>query len=75
MALVRDLYQGRDMARIISFVMTIFTLVPAVAPLIEAGRVFARNRVAVASTLAQVPRPASLFCAFVLGPADLFPDV
>lgn len=33
-ALVRDLYQGRQMARIMSFVMMIFTLVPAMAPLI-----------------------------------------
>lgn len=111
MALVRDLYKGRAMARIVSFVMTVFTLVPAVAPLIgqgviwvagwramfllfmafqaaimlwlalrqpetlppehrrplavaplmQAGRVFASNRVAVASTLAQVLSSASLF--------------
>ncbi len=33
-AMVRDLYQGRDMARILSFVMIIFTLVPAMAPLL-----------------------------------------
>ncbi|WP_435258922.1 multidrug effflux MFS transporter [Thioclava sp. FR2] len=32
LALVRDLYRGRDMARIVSFAMMIFTLVPAVAP-------------------------------------------
>lgn len=31
-ALVRDLYSGRDMARIMSFVMLIFALVPALAP-------------------------------------------
>ncbi|MTH77367.1 multidrug effflux MFS transporter [Paracoccus aestuariivivens] len=31
-ALVRDLYQGREMARITSFVMMIFILVPAIAP-------------------------------------------
>lgn len=31
-AIVRDLYSGREMARIISFVMMIFTLVPAIAP-------------------------------------------
>ena len=35
-ALVRDLYAGRMMARVISFSMTVFTLVPAVAPLIGA---------------------------------------
>jgi len=33
-ALVRDLYAGRQMARIMSFVMMVFTLVPAMAPLI-----------------------------------------
>lgn len=31
-ALVRDLYSGRQMARVISFGMTIFTLFPAIAP-------------------------------------------
>jgi DHA1 family bicyclomycin/chloramphenicol resistance-like MFS transporter len=111
MALVRDLYKGRAMAQIVSFVMTVFTLVPAVAPMIgqgviwvagwravfllfmafqaaimlwfvlrqpetlpvdrrrklaaaplmQAGRVFLTNRVAVASTLAQVLSSASLF--------------
>jgi MFS transporter, DHA1 family, multidrug resistance protein len=35
-AMVRDLYKGRDMARIMSFIMTIFTLVPALAPLLGA---------------------------------------
>ena len=33
MAMVRDLYSGTTMARILSFVMMIFTLVPALAPL------------------------------------------
>jgi len=37
MAMVRDLYSGRDMARLISFVMIVFTLVPAIAPTIGAG--------------------------------------
>ncbi|GAB4260753.1 MAG: multidrug effflux MFS transporter [Pararhodobacter sp.] len=36
-AMVRDLYAGRMMARVISFSMTIFTLVPAIAPLMGAG--------------------------------------
>jgi DHA1 family bicyclomycin/chloramphenicol resistance-like MFS transporter len=31
-ALVRDRYEGREMARVMSFVMTIFILVPVVAP-------------------------------------------
>lgn len=31
-ALVRDLYQGREMARISSFIMMVFILVPALAP-------------------------------------------
>lgn len=34
MALVRDIYQGRDMARIMSFVMAVFALVPALAPIL-----------------------------------------
>ncbi|MFP4303921.1 MAG: multidrug effflux MFS transporter [Rhodosalinus sp.] len=38
-AIVRDLYAGRRMAQIMSFVMMVFTLVPAVAPLIGAGMI------------------------------------
>ncbi|KJZ20177.1 multidrug effflux MFS transporter [Loktanella sp. S4079] len=34
MALVRDLYSGREMARIMSFVMIVFSIVPALAPTI-----------------------------------------
>ncbi|MBU9698409.1 multidrug effflux MFS transporter [Rhodobacteraceae bacterium HSP-20] len=37
LALVRDLYKGREMARVVSFAMMIFTLVPAVAPFIGQG--------------------------------------
>lgn len=33
MALMRDLYKGREMAKIMSFVMMVFMVVPAVAPL------------------------------------------
>ncbi len=33
LAMVRDLYKGRDMARIMSFTMMFFILVPAVAPM------------------------------------------
>jgi len=36
-AMVRDLFAGRVMARVMSFAMTLFVLVPAVAPLIGAG--------------------------------------
>lgn len=36
-AIIRDLYAGREMARLVSFVMMIFTLAPAVAPLAGAG--------------------------------------
>ncbi len=32
LAIVRDLFSGRDMARIMSFVMMVFTIVPAIAP-------------------------------------------
>lgn len=34
MAVVRDLYMGRGMAQIVSLIMIIFTLVPAIAPLL-----------------------------------------
>jgi DHA1 family bicyclomycin/chloramphenicol resistance-like MFS transporter len=34
MAIVRDLYGGREMARILSFIMLVFMLMPAVAPLV-----------------------------------------
>ncbi len=37
LAIIRDLYSGRVMARIISIAMMIFTLVPAVAPMLGAG--------------------------------------
>lgn len=37
LAMVRDLYKGREMARVVSFAMMIFTLVPAVAPLLGTG--------------------------------------
>jgi DHA1 family bicyclomycin/chloramphenicol resistance-like MFS transporter len=37
LAIIRDLYSGREMARIVSFVMMVFTLAPAVAPLIGSG--------------------------------------
>ena len=36
-AMVRDMFKGREMARIMSFAMMIFTLVPAVAPLMGQG--------------------------------------
>ena len=37
MAMVRDLYKGREMARIVSFVMMVFMVVPALAPLMGQG--------------------------------------
>lgn len=36
-AMIRDLFRGREMARIMSFVMMIFTVVPALAPLMGQG--------------------------------------
>lgn len=36
MALIRDLYEGRDMARISSFVMMVFITIPALAPSVGA---------------------------------------
>ncbi len=37
LAIIRDLYAGRGMARIMSFVMIVFTTVPAIAPSLGAG--------------------------------------
>jgi DHA1 family bicyclomycin/chloramphenicol resistance-like MFS transporter len=42
-AMIRDLYAGRGMARITSFVMAVFTLVPAVAPLMGAAIIAATD--------------------------------
>ena len=42
-AVVRDQYAGREMARILSFVMTIFILVPIVAPLLGQGILYVGN--------------------------------
>ncbi|MDM7930999.1 MFS transporter [Tabrizicola sp.] len=36
-AMVRDMFSGREMARILSFVMMIFTIIPAIAPLMGQG--------------------------------------
>jgi DHA1 family bicyclomycin/chloramphenicol resistance-like MFS transporter len=33
-AIVRDLFGGREMARLMSFIMLVFTLIPAIAPLL-----------------------------------------
>ncbi len=40
MALIRDRYEGREMARIMSFIMTVFIFVPAVAPAFGEGMLF-----------------------------------
>lgn len=37
LAIVRDLFSGREMARIVSFIMIVFTIVPALAPLLGSG--------------------------------------
>ncbi|MFI0396889.1 MFS transporter [Paracoccus jiaweipingae] len=40
LALVRDLYAGREMARITSFVMMVFIMIPALAPSLGAGMIW-----------------------------------
>lgn len=37
LAMIRDLFSGREMARLMSFVMMVFTAVPAIAPLMGQG--------------------------------------
>ena len=39
-ALIRDLYEGRMMARVMSFIMSVFIFVPAVAPALGEGILF-----------------------------------
>lgn len=41
MAIIRDRFSGREMAQVTSFVIMIFTLVPALAPTIGAGLIWA----------------------------------
>lgn len=36
-AMIRDLFKGRDMAQVMSVIMTIFMIVPAIAPLLGQG--------------------------------------
>ncbi|MEJ2753442.1 MAG: multidrug effflux MFS transporter, partial [Chloroflexota bacterium] len=40
LALVRDRYEGRDMAQVMSFVMTVFILVPMIAPTLGQALLF-----------------------------------
>ncbi|MEL6168530.1 MAG: multidrug effflux MFS transporter [Pseudomonadota bacterium] len=40
-AIIRDLYGGRTMAQLMSFVMMVFTLIPAFAPTLGAGLIWA----------------------------------
>lgn len=42
-AMVRDLYAGRAMARVMSIIMTLFVLVPAIAPSVGAGIIWLSN--------------------------------
>lgn len=42
-AMVRDLHEGRRMARVMSIIMTLFVLVPALAPMIGAGIIWLAN--------------------------------
>ena len=40
MAIIRDLYKGRDMARVMSFIMTIFIIIPVLAPSVGQALLF-----------------------------------
>ena len=42
-ALIRDQFEGRAMARVMSFIMAVFILVPVVAPAVGQGILFAAN--------------------------------
>lgn len=60
LALVRDLYEGREMARISSFVMMIFIMIPAVAPTLGAGS--SRSRTGTGCSWHSSPSRLSVRC-------------
>ena len=73
LAIVRDLYQGREMARVMSFCMMVFTVVPAIAPLIGAGIVWLAGWRAIFAAFVLF----SLTCTFWLAlrqPETLMPE-
>ena len=52
LALIRDQYEGRSMARVMSFVMTIFILVPVIAPTLGQAILMVANWRAIFAVLA-----------------------
>lgn len=76
-ALIRDLFKGRDMAKVMSFAMVIFVLFPAVAPFIgqEIARIFGWRAIFIAFMAFGAVSLAwfALRQAETLGPADKRP--
>jgi DHA1 family bicyclomycin/chloramphenicol resistance-like MFS transporter len=64
MAMVRDLYKGRDMARIVSFVMMIFMVVPALAPLLGQGILLVGDWRAIFGAIALIALTANTWVLF-----------
>lgn len=73
MALVRDLYSGPQMARILSFVMVVFALVPALAPTIGHYIIlgFGWRAIFAAFMLFSI---FSLLCLIIRQPETLYPE-
>lgn len=73
MAIVRDLYGGREMARILSFVMMVFMLVPAMAPLVGSWIIAAAGWRAMFGAFVMFAAAATLWLALRL-PESLPPE-
>ena len=73
MALVRDQYEGRQMARIMSFVMSVFIIVPAIAPALGQGILWIADWRAIFVTFFAI---AAIACAWLVirQPETLLPE-
>ncbi len=60
-ALVRDQYEGRDMARVMSFALSVFILVPVIAPAIGQGILIAAGWRAIFATMFLIALSTSLW--------------
>ncbi len=73
MAIVRDMYEGRMMAKIMSFIMAVFILVPAIAPALGQGILWIAAWEAIFIALLVFAGIATLWCALRL-PESLSPE-
>jgi DHA1 family bicyclomycin/chloramphenicol resistance-like MFS transporter len=72
-AMMRDLFKGRDMAQVMSVIMAVFMLVPAIAPLMGQGVIALAGWRAIFLVLATVSLATSIWLA-LRQPETLPPD-